>query len=118
MFDAWSALTPGEQNLLVDDEQLRSYIRMLKGVADAERVAAQLAAGDAATWEDRGFSYPMALSLSRYLEARSGFHRVVDLLGELGRGASRDEALQRVYGVDYAAIWRGWKESVFEGLEE
>jgi len=88
------------------------------GRADVERVAAQLAAGDAATWEDRGFSYPMALSLSRYLEARSGFHRVVDLLEELGRGASRDEALQRVYGVDYAAICRGWKESVFEGLEE
>jgi hypothetical protein len=85
---------------------------------DAERVAAQLAAGDAATWEDRGFSYPMALSLSRYLEARSGFHRVVDLLEELGRGASTDEAMQRVYGVDYAAICRGWKESVFEELEE
>ena len=37
--------------------------------------------GDAADWTERGFSYPMAMSLTRYLADRRGFGR----LGRRGR---------------------------------
>lgn len=82
------------------------------GRADRDEIRRRLAAGDPADWESRGFSYPLALSLTLHLEARNGFHRVVDLLEELGRGASLDDALRAVYGFDYAALCRSWGDDL------
>jgi len=83
--------------------------------ADRAAVLEALQAGDPATWESRGFSYPLALSLTRYLEQRSGFHRVVDLLDELGDGTELDAALERIYGMNYATLCRRWNEQAGNG---
>lgn len=80
--------------------------------AQLQQVTEELAAGDAASWESRGFSYPLALSLTQHLEEQSGFDRVVDLLDELGRGAELDTALRSTYGFDYPALCRSWSGGV------
>ncbi len=80
--------------------------------AQLQQVAEQLTDGDAAGWESRGFSYPLALSLTRHLEEQSGFDRLVDLLDELGRGAALDSALLSTYGFDYAALCRSWSSGL------
>lgn len=79
-----------------------------------EAIARRLAAGDPAAWDSEGFSYPMALSLTRYLESRQGADAVVYLLQLLGEGASLDGALRTVYGQDYAALCREWARAVRE----
>jgi hypothetical protein len=79
-----------------------------------EAIAGRLAAGNPAAWDSEGFSYPMALSLTRYLESRQGFDAVVYLLQLLGEGASLDGALRTVYGQDYAELCREWARAVRE----
>ena len=68
----------------------------------------------AAVWEQAGFSYPIALSLTGFLESRRGFDTLVSLLDLLGEGAELDAALERLYGEDYAAICRRWKRKLLE----
>jgi len=63
---------------------------------------------DPADWEDGEFSYPLALSLVLWLEARRDFSQLVWVLESLGDGQSLDEALQRVYQEDYAGLCRLW----------
>jgi hypothetical protein len=87
------------------------------GDADLAKVKALLAANAAEDWEAGGFSYPAALSLTRFLEQRGEFHSLLDLLDRLGEGSSVDEALEEVYGFDYASLCRRWAESV-GGAEE
>jgi hypothetical protein len=72
-------------------------------------IAERLADRDAAQWDKEGFSYPMALSLTRNLESRRGFDTLVSLLDRLAEGEQLDSALRRYYGEDYAAICRRWK---------
>ncbi len=82
--------------------------------ADRGRVAEVLAAGDPETWAERGFSYPAALSLTRYLVSLRGEDGVVDLLGGLGGGESLDDALLRVYRIDYPRLCREWARALSE----
>ena len=75
-------------------------------------IAERLADRDAAQWDKEGFSYQMALSLTRHLESRRGFDTLVSLLDLLAEGAEIDAALQHYYGEDYAAICRRWKREL------
>ena len=84
--------------------------------ADRQEVRRRLEKGDPQRWEDPGFSYPLALSLVRDLEADRGFHALVDVLERLGRGATAEQALAEVYGEGYAALCRRWAEHVREGV--
>ncbi len=70
-----------------------------------ERLAAL---DDAADWEQGEFSYPLALSLVLWLEARRDFSQLVWILESLGDGQSLDEALRRAYREDYATLCRLW----------
>ena len=83
--------------------------------ADRRHVLERLRDGDPAEWEASGFSYPMALSLTTYLESRGGFDAVVRLLSLLGRGSGTDVAFREVYGESYAELCRSWALSVVEG---
>jgi hypothetical protein len=63
-----------------------------------------------ATWPDAAFSYPAALSLTRYLETQRGFDLLVSLLSRLGEGERLDDAFLALYGSRYnelAAAWAG-----------
>ena len=71
-----------------------------------------------ANWAEQGFSYPMALSLVRWLERRRDFSHLVWLLDLLGEGQSIDQALQRVYGDDYTELCRRWAANVLSGSAE
>jgi len=75
-------------------------------------VAERLRGGDAAEWDKSGFSYPMALSLTRHLESRRGMETLVSLIELLGEGAELEAALQHFYGEGYAAICRRWKREM------
>lgn len=84
------------------------------GRVDRIEVARRLAAGAPERWEEGGFSYPLALSLTRFLESRSGFRSLVQLLDLLAEGRTIDAALTHLFGEDYAAICRRWAASVRE----
>jgi hypothetical protein len=79
-----------------------------------EKIAGKLAKGEAISWDAEGFSYPMALSLTRHLESRQGFGGLVLLLELLGDGAALDAALLQLYREDYSAICRRWKSEIAE----
>jgi hypothetical protein len=63
---------------------------------------------DPADWEKGDFSYPLALSLVRWLENRRDFSQLVWVLESLGEGHTLDDAFQRAYRQDYAALCRLW----------
>ena len=67
-----------------------------------------------ATWPDAAFTYPAALSLTRFLEARRGFDALVTLLSRLGDGETFDDALAAVYGAPYPELAVAWAESLHE----
>lgn len=81
---------------------------------DRAAVAARLAGIEPASWEENGFSYPMALSLTRYLESRRGMDGLVHLLELLGDGNRIDPALREIYGQDYDSICRSWAHAAIE----
>jgi hypothetical protein len=83
--------------------------------ADRQHVARRLAQGDPAGWESGGFSYPLALSLVRYLEARNGFAGLVRLLEGLADGQELEQALLGVYGEGYARLCARWAAQAVEG---
>ncbi len=64
------------------------------------------------TWPDAAFSYPAALSLTRFLEARRGFDLLVALLGRLGDGESLDAAFTALYGATYEELAGEWAQSL------
>jgi len=76
--------------------------------ASDKRIASDLAGSDPALWESRGFSYPMAMSLTRYVESLRGFRGIVRLLERLEDGATPDSALRAELGYDYAELCRRW----------
>jgi hypothetical protein len=78
-------------------------------------VSRRLGEGEPARWEEAGFSYPLALSLVRFLEEERGFHALLDVLERLGRGASLEQGLTEVYGDGYVPLCRRWAERVREG---
>lgn len=80
--------------------------------ADHESVRRALGSEDPATWAERAFSYPAALSLVRHLESERGFDALVRLVGDLGEGKSLDAALRDEFGADYASLCRAWAASL------
>ncbi len=84
-------------------------------VRDRQGILRRLNESAPAEWESHGFSYPIALSLTSYLEHRSGFHGLLRVLRQLGEGTDLNEALRSVYGSGYDDICRDWAESVLEG---
>ncbi len=69
-------------------------------------------ADSAATWPDRAFTYPAALSFTRFLEARRGFDLLVVLLGRLGDGETQDAAFLALYSATFAELAAEWAESL------
>jgi len=67
-----------------------------------------------AEWDGDGFSYPLALSLTSYLEERRGLDGLVRVLQRLGDGDDADEALTSVYGSGYAELCRRWASTVLQ----
>jgi tetratricopeptide (TPR) repeat protein len=74
----------------------------------------RLVVSDPPTWEARGFSYPAALSLTQYLEARRGLGGIVVLLENLADGLDLDAALQDAFSDDYATLCRRWADELRE----
>jgi len=64
------------------------------------------------TWPDAAFSYPAALSFTRFLWERRGFEQLVALLGRLGDGDGEDAALTALYGGTYAELAAEWAASL------
>jgi tetratricopeptide (TPR) repeat protein len=77
-------------------------------------IVGKLAGSDAISWDAEGFSYPMALSLTRHIESRQGFGGLVLLLELLGGGAELDAALMQLYRENYSAICKRWKSELAE----
>jgi tetratricopeptide (TPR) repeat protein len=82
--------------------------------ADQETIAATLARIEPSEWERRGFSYPMALSLTRYIERRQGIEGLVYVLQHLGEGQPLDDALRSVYGQSHAELCADWARAMGE----
>jgi tetratricopeptide (TPR) repeat protein len=80
--------------------------------AERQAVAARVGERAPERWEDGGFSYPIALSLTRHLESRRGMPGIVRLLDGLGRGESLDAALLAEYGVDHAGLCADWQRAM------
>jgi tetratricopeptide (TPR) repeat protein len=82
--------------------------------SEREQIVRHLASVEPEDWDSAGFSYPLALSLTRYLESRQGFDALVYVLQQLGDGADISAALLQVYGQDYAGLCRSWALAVVE----
>jgi tetratricopeptide (TPR) repeat protein len=80
--------------------------------ADAVALQRAVRADDPATWPDQAFTYPAALSFTRFLEQRRGFDLLVVLLGRLGDGEAEDAAFSALYGATYAELAAAWAESL------
>lgn len=83
--------------------------------ADTANLAATVRADAPATWPDAAFSYPAALSLTRFLEARRDFDLLVVLLARAGDGEPFDDALKALYGASYAELAAAWADSLRAG---
>ena len=70
--------------------------------------------GEPDTWPDAAFTYPAALSLTRFLEEERGFDVLVSVIEKMGEGASLDEALSAYYGRDYAGCAAAWAATLRE----
>jgi hypothetical protein len=64
------------------------------------------------TWPDAAFTYPAALSLTRFLSDRRGFEQLVLLLSRLGDGDGEDAAFTALYGGTYAELAAEWAASL------
>jgi len=64
------------------------------------------------SWPDRAFTYPAALSFTRFLEERRGFDLLVVLLGRLGDGETQDAALSALYSGTFAELAADWARSL------
>jgi len=82
--------------------------------ADRHKILERLREGDAAEWTDRGFSYPLAMSLTQFLIERRGFGSLVDLVEQLGEGQPLDTAMDDIYGMDYSESCRRWASETMD----
>jgi tetratricopeptide (TPR) repeat protein len=69
-------------------------------------------ADSAATWPDVAFTYPAALSFTRFLEERRGFDILVGVLSRLGDGDTQDAAFTALYSATFAELAAEWAESL------
>ncbi|HKB07146.1 MAG TPA: tetratricopeptide repeat protein [Candidatus Polarisedimenticolia bacterium] len=58
------------------------------------------------------FTYPSALSFIEYLEERLGFHTFLEVFDEMARGATVDQAFERLTRYSLPELRRGWGESL------
>ena len=79
--------------------------------ADTSRIR-KLLGTEPWNWQSRAFSYPAALSLTRYIESRRGFSGILDILENLGEGLDVDMALTDAFGEGYREVCRRWSESL------
>jgi tetratricopeptide (TPR) repeat protein len=79
---------------------------------DAAALARSVRRDAPATWPDAAFSYPAALSLTRFLEERRGFDMLVSLLDRLGDGDKLDDAFIALYGASYAELAAAWADAL------
>jgi hypothetical protein len=80
--------------------------------AEAVVLRQSVRADSPASWPDRAFTYPAALSFTRFLEDRRGFDLLVGLLGRLGDGETLDAALTAQYNANFDALAADWSESL------
>jgi len=80
--------------------------------AQRQQITRRLSTGEAVSWEGAGFSYALALSLTRFLESRGGPRTLVQLLDQLAEGKTLDQGLTHLFGEDYSALSRRWAEAV------
>ena len=80
--------------------------------ADVVALKRTVRADSAATWPDQAFTYPAALSFTRFLEERRGFDLLVVLLGRLGDGETPDAAFSALYSATFAELAADWAESL------
>ena len=80
--------------------------------ADAIALKRTVRADSEATWPDQAFTYPAALSFTRFLEERRGLDLLVVFLGRLGDGESQDAAFSALYSATFAELAADWAESL------
>jgi tetratricopeptide (TPR) repeat protein len=80
--------------------------------ADLAQLARTVRPDVPGSWPDASFTYPSALSLTRFLADRRGFDLLVALLGRLGDGESLDTALGALYGASYPELAAEWAASL------
>ncbi len=80
--------------------------------SDTASLARTVRPNDPATWPESAFSYPAALSFTRFLESQRGFDALVSVLAHLGDGDSIDQALQSCLGQNYAELAAAWAETL------
>jgi tetratricopeptide (TPR) repeat protein len=79
---------------------------------DLEGIERRLAEFSPEEWERGGFSYPLVLSLTLYLEELRGLDGLVRVLARLAEGEELDGALRAEYGRGYADLCRDWARTV------
>jgi Peptidase of plants and bacteria len=75
--------------------------------SEERRLAAEFTASEGGAWYP-GFSYPAALSFTRYLMDRFRFEALLDILQKLGEGASTETALKEITREDFADLQDAW----------
>jgi hypothetical protein len=80
--------------------------------SDTAAIASTVRADSPETWPDAAFTYPAALSFTRFLEDLRGFDLLVSLLGRLGDGETQNDALSALYGATYPELAAAWAESL------
>ncbi len=82
-----------------------------KAAPSRKSIKKQIAIVDS-KWLMENINYPIALSLTIFMEDRYSFFSINMILDELGRGKSFGEALRSTIGLDIAELIKEWKESL------
>lgn len=80
--------------------------------AERSEVAEKMRQRDPVDWESGGFSYPVALSQTHYLESLRGYEGLLDLLDLLQQGQDFEAAVESIYRQEFATICARWASSV------
>jgi hypothetical protein len=85
--------------------------------SEERALARDLAASEGRSWYE-GFTYPSALSFTRYLEQRFGFEALVEALDRMRAGLSAEAALQETTREDFAELQKGWMDDLLKKFAE
>jgi hypothetical protein len=87
-------------------------------LASEERALARdLAASEGRFWYDH-FTYPSALSFTRYLSERFGFDALVETLDRMRPGLSAEEALKATTREEFSELQRAWMDDLLKKFSE
>ena len=75
--------------------------------SEERQLAGEFAASEGGAWYP-GFTYPAALSFTRYLTDRFRFEALVDTLEKMGQGASAETALKEITREEFADLQDAW----------